>query len=129
MLVQIKSFAVTPLSVVGGATANGTVTIAEAAGPSGVTVRFQSSNTAIATVPANVVVQPGSTSAIFVVQTFPISVNPNVVTDAPTADISAQAGTLPAMSVKLTVRPPALVCCLSIPPPCPAEQPRQDKSP
>jgi len=106
-VIQVSSVAVSPNSVTGGATVNGTVTIAQAAGASGVTVKLQSSNRAIAVTPDNVVVQPGTNSATFIVQTNPVAVNPNVVADPPSVEISAQAGTS-TKSVKLTVLPARL---------------------
>jgi len=102
-LPQIKSMTVSPLSVIGGATANGTVTLTQPARSGSVTVKLQSSKPAIAAVPADVVIQPGAASANFLVQTYPVTMNPNVVTDPPSADISAQIGTSPPTSVKLTV--------------------------
>ena len=91
-VIQVSSVAVSPNSVTGGATVNGTVTIAQAAGASGVTVKLQSSNRAIAVTPDNVVVQPGTNSATFIVQTNPVAVNPNVVADPPSVEISARRG-------------------------------------
>ncbi len=89
-IAQIKSVTLNPTSVVGGGTVSGTVTLAQAAGSNGVTVKFQSSKPAIAAVPANVVVQPGAASATFMVQTYPVAMNPNVAADPPSADISAR---------------------------------------
>ena len=95
-------------SVTGGTTpVIGTVTLNQQAPSGGVMVVFQSSNPAIAVVPASVVVQPGSTSATFLIQTYPVAVNPNVVTDPPSSQISAQIGGS-TKSAKLTVLPPSL---------------------
>lgn len=106
-LVQLSGLTLSQTTVTGGPTVNGTVTLAQAAGANGVTVKFQSSKPAIAAVPASVVVQPGATSATFIVQTYPSTQNPNVVTDPPSADISAQVGTS-TKTVKLIVAPPKL---------------------
>jgi hypothetical protein len=53
-------------------------------------------------------VQPGAASATFIIQTAPVTVNPNVVADPPSANISVQAGVSAARVVKLTVLPPKL---------------------
>lgn len=87
---------------------SGTVTLTRGAGAGGVTVTFQSSNPTIAVVPQSVVVQPGSTTATFVVQTSPVAANPNVVGAPPSADISAQIGSATPKSAKLIVLPPTL---------------------
>ncbi len=108
MRAQITSVTLNPTSVIGGATSSGTVTLTQTAGSTGVTVKFTSSKPAIAAVPPNVVVQPGAASATFMVQTYPVAMNPNVVTDPPSADISAQIGTSAPTTVKLVVRPPTL---------------------
>lgn len=107
VLPQVSALTLNPTSVIGGAMVNGTVTLAQAAGSGGVTVKFHSSNHAIAAVPEGVVVQPGASSATFVVQTNPLAVNPNVVTDPPSTEISAQVGTS-TTKAKLTVMPPTL---------------------
>jgi hypothetical protein len=104
---QISSLTLNPTTAVGGAAVSGTVTLTQAAGSGGVTVRFQSSNSAIAAVPPNVVVQPGTTSANFMVQTYPVAMNPNVVTDPPSVEISAQIGLTAPAKVRITIQPPA----------------------
>lgn len=104
----LASVSLNPASVTGGAIASGTVTLTRAAGAGGVTVKFHSSNPAIAAVPQSVVVQPGSTTATFVVQTSPIATNPNVVGTPPSTDISAQIGSATPKSAKLIVLPPTL---------------------
>lgn len=106
-LVQISGLTLSQTSVSGGASVTGSVTLAQPAGANGVTVKFASSSPAIAAVPSSVVVQPGTTSATFIVQTYPPTQNPNVVTGPPSADISAQAGTS-TKAVKLTIIPPTL---------------------
>ena len=105
---QLSAFTLNPTSVVGGGTAVGTVTLSAAAGSAGVTVKISSSAPHIAAVPASVVVQPGAASATFIIQTAPVTVNPNVVADAPSADISVQTGLSTPRVVKLTVAPPKL---------------------
>ena len=105
-VVQVKSITINPTSMIGGGTVNGSVTLGAAAGQP-ITVKLASSAPQIAEVPASVVVQSGATSATFIVQTHPVSVNPNVVTSAPTAQITAAAG-LNSQTATLTVVPPAL---------------------
>ena len=105
---QLSGFTLNQTSVVGGGTVVGTVTLSAAAGSAGVTVKIVSSAPSIAAVPASVVVQPGAASATFIIQTAPVTVNPNVVADAPSADISVQTVMSAARVVKLTVLPPTL---------------------
>lgn len=100
---QIATLTLNPPSVTGGAVVAGTVSLNQAADTGGITVKFQTSNPAIAAVPQSVVVQPGSTTATFVIQTSPVATNPNVVGDPPSADISAQIGSSAPKSVKLVV--------------------------
>lgn len=102
---RVSTVTLNPASVTGGASVTGTVTLNQAAGSNGVTVKFSSSKPALAAVPSSVVVQPGSTSATFIIQTYPVAGSPNVVTEPPSSDISAQAGTS-TVSAKLTVLPP-----------------------
>ncbi len=104
----VSAVTVSPGTVAGGATVTGTVTLAQPAGSGGVAVKFASSNPAAAAVPAGTTVQPGSMTATFMIQTYPVAVNPNVVTEPPSAEISAEVGNS-AKSIKLTVLPPALV--------------------
>lgn len=96
------------------------VMLSENAGQGGNAWKLVSSQTAIATVPQSVVVvQPGTRTASFVVQTKPVAANPNVVTDPPFVDITAGGSMssggpnspphlLLSKSVRLIVRPPAL---------------------
>jgi trimeric autotransporter adhesin len=117
LVVQIGDVTLNPSSLVGGtAPVVGTVTLLRAAPAGGVTVSFHSSNHAVAAVPANVVVQPGATSATFVVQTHPVGWNLKVVTDLRPVEIAAQIGTSAPKTAKLTVLPPALTS-LTISPP------------
>jgi len=64
----LTAFTVSPSTVIGGNSVTGTVTIAAAAGVGGETVTI-SSNSANATVPANVVVPQGQTTANFTITT------------------------------------------------------------
>ena len=65
-----SSVALNPASVPVGNTSVGTVTLNGPASPSGAVVSLSSSNTAVATVPASVLIQPGVTSATFTVSTL-----------------------------------------------------------
>jgi hypothetical protein len=77
-------------SVTGGASVTGTITQSWNAGPGGNAWKLESSKTAMATVPQSVVVvQEGTRTATFVVQTKPVAGNPNAVADPPFVDITA----------------------------------------
>ena len=116
----ITSVTLNPSSVIGGATVSVIVTLSENAGPAGVSMSLKSSNPAIATVPqSDVRVQPGTRAASFMVQTKPVTANPNVVTDPPFVDLTAWGSIstgggnspptpLPWKSARLIVLPPAL---------------------
>ena len=71
--VMITSVKLTPPTLVGGASATGTVTLTANAGPGGLKVAL-SSNKAAATVPANVTVPSGSKTATFTVSTTGVGV-------------------------------------------------------
>jgi hypothetical protein len=77
----LSSLTLTPTSVVGGNTSQGTVTLSAAA-PSGAVVMLSSSDAAAATVPASVSIASGASSATFTVTT-------NSVTTSTTSTISA----------------------------------------
>jgi hypothetical protein len=94
----LASVTVNPSSVVSGSSSIGTVTLSAAAPSGGASVALSSSNAAVATVPANVLVPAGSTSATFAVPTA-------AVTASTTLSISASyAGVT--QSGSLTVTPP-----------------------
>jgi trimeric autotransporter adhesin len=105
---MISGVTLNPSSVTGGTHVGGTVTLAQPAPSGGVTVKLQSSNQAVANVPQVVVIQPGTLSSTFVIQTYPVFQNPNVVTSPPSVDISAQIGNLTPRVMKLTVYPASL---------------------
>ena len=69
---SLTSIAVSPARVTGGSSSTATVTLSGAAPSSGTVVNL-SSNTSAATVPATVLVPPGSTSAQFAVATTAVS--------------------------------------------------------
>lgn len=95
--VSVTSLALSPASVVGGASSTGTVTLSAAAAGGGLAVSL-SDDSAAASVPAAVTVPAGATSATFSVAT-------TAVTATTTATISASAGTSTRTAL-LTVTPP-----------------------
>lgn len=76
------SLTITPTSVGAGGVAAGTVTLAEAAPPSGTVVRLASSDPTSASVPESVTVPGGATSASFTVSTGDVSAPTVVVISA-----------------------------------------------
>ena len=68
--------------IMGGASATGIITLASAAPSGGSTVTLTSSNTAVATVPASVVVSSGSTAATFTLTTSAVSASNPVTISA-----------------------------------------------
>ena len=105
---EISSLTLNPKSVTGGAMVTGTLALKAPAPSAGLKVTFKSSKSAIAAVPPGTVVQAGATSATFIVQTYPLVMNPNVVADPPSVQISAQIENSAPKIVKLTVLPPTL---------------------
>lgn len=77
--VTLTGLSVTPNSIAGGASAVGRVTLGSPSPTGGTIVGLQSTNTALATVPARVVIPAGATSATFTVRTLP-TVNTGTVT-------------------------------------------------
>ncbi|HXI29824.1 MAG TPA: hypothetical protein VNG89_15405 [Vicinamibacterales bacterium] len=69
----LSTIALSPGSVTGGATSQGTATLTSAAPASGAVVMLSSANTAVAVVPGSVTVAPGATSAPFTVTTATVS--------------------------------------------------------
>jgi chitodextrinase len=66
---RLSALNVLPVSVAGGNSALGTVTLTSAAPTGGITITLSSSNTAAANVPATVTVAAGSTTAQFIIRT------------------------------------------------------------
>jgi LmbE family N-acetylglucosaminyl deacetylase len=93
----VSSIVLSPASVGSGGASVATVTINAPAPAGGLSVTTRSSNTAVATVPASVLVPEGATSATF-------SVLAKTVTVSSTASISAAAGGV-TKSATLTVTP------------------------
>ena len=69
----LSAISLSPATVVGGNTSQGTVTLTSAAPSGGTVVSLSSSNTSVATVPASVTVSAGSTSRTFTVTTSSVS--------------------------------------------------------
>ena len=95
----LSAIALSPTSVVGGNTVQGTATLTSAAPAGGALVTLASSNLSTASVPANVTVAAGATSASFTVSTVS-------VTASTLATITAAFGGA-TRSATLTVTPPA----------------------
>lgn len=75
---SLSALSVSPTSVVGGNTAQGTVTLTGAAPSGGAVVSLSSANPAVATVPASVAVPAGATSASLTINTTAVSANTSV---------------------------------------------------
>jgi len=69
----LSTVGLSPTSVTGGTSSQGTVTLTSAAPASGMVVSLGSSNTAVATVPASVTVGGGATKATFAVATAAVN--------------------------------------------------------
>jgi hypothetical protein len=88
----LSSLALNPSAVLGGSPSTGTVTLTSAAPAGGATVALTSSNTALAKVPASVVVPAGSTTATFTATTFSAKKNTTVTITASYAGVGKSAG-------------------------------------
>ena len=98
---SLGNLSLNPNPVAGGMTSQGTVSLTGPAPAGGVTVSLMSSNTAVATVQANVNVAAGSSSATFNVTTFPVIFSSD-------SNITAMlAGSSPLMA-DLIVNPPVV---------------------
>ena len=102
----LKSAVLNPLSVIGGNSSTGTVTITSSAPANGLSVKLASASS-LASVPANVVIAGGTTSGTFTVSTLP------VITKA-TSKISTVLGTS-TISNTLTIQP-VVVSSVSVSP-------------
>jgi len=105
----LSSLALSPSTVAGGDNSTGTVTLTSPAPAGGITVTLVSGNTAVATVPSDVTVLEGATTATFTVTTSAVSAQT-------TATITATYGN--STSATLTVNPVATgLTSLSLNPP------------
>ena len=103
---RASALVLTPASVAGGNPSQGKVTLTSAAPSGGAVVALSSSNTAAATVPANVTVAAGSTSATFNVSTAAVSASTSVTISGSYGGSSAAATltvTQPGQQATLTV--------------------------
>jgi hypothetical protein len=94
----LTSVSVSPSSLTGGATTQGTVTLNNQAPSNGAVVTLSSSNTSAATVLANVTVPAGATSATFTVNTSAVTANTTVIISASYQNVTQTAN--------VTVQPP-----------------------
>ena len=110
--VALSALSMNPASVTGGNSSTGTVTLSGPAPAGGATVALTNSNTTVASVPSNVTVAAGATTATFTVST-------SAVAASTTVTISATYGSA-TRSASLTVTPasppPAALSSLSLNP-------------
>ena len=108
----LSSLSLNPISVVGGNTSQGTVTLSAAAPSSGAVVTLSSSNTAAATVPASVSIASGASSATFTATTSSVSTSTSSTISASYAGVTNTAllsvTTVPVLS-SLTLNPTSVV--------------------
>jgi hypothetical protein len=97
---------VSPTSVTGGSSAQGTVTLSSAAPSGGAVVSLTSSNTAAATVPASVTIAAGATSATFGITTSAVAASTSVTISATYSGLTRMAA--------LTVTPPGQAVTLTV---------------
>jgi hypothetical protein len=96
---SLSAVSLSPSTVVGGNSSQGTVTLTSAAPSGGLVVTLASSNSTRATVPANVTVSAGSTSAAFTVTTSSVSASTSVTITASHNAVTR--------SATLTINPPS----------------------
>jgi hypothetical protein len=85
---SLSAVSVSPTSVVGGATAQGTITLTGGAPSGGAVVTLSSANTSVVSVPASVTVVAGASSAAFSVNTSAVAANTGVTITATYAGVS-----------------------------------------
>src|SRR6185369_12731608 len=107
---SLSAVSVSPTSVVGGNTAQGTITLTSGAPSGGAVVTLSSANTSVVSVPASVTVAAGASSATFGVNTSSVTANTGVTITATYGGVSRTTtltvtpastgtGTLPAPSL------------------------------
>ena len=101
----LSAITLTPTSVVGGTSVQGTATLTSAAGSGGAVVTLSSSNTTVATAPASVTVTAGATSVSFTVNTAAVT------TTTPVTITGVFGGA--SRTATLSVTPPAAPAALS----------------
>ena len=85
---SLSAVSVSPTSVVGGTTAQGTITLTGGAPSGGAVVTLSSANTSIVSVPASVTVAAGASSATFGVNTSAVTANTGVTITATYGGVS-----------------------------------------
>ncbi|HET6853859.1 MAG TPA: hypothetical protein VFH46_16270 [Pyrinomonadaceae bacterium] len=85
---SLSAVSVSPTSVAGGTTAQGTITLTGGAPSGGAVVTLSSANTSVVSVPASVTVAAGSSSATFGVNTSAVTANTAVTITATYAGVS-----------------------------------------
>ncbi len=85
---SLSAVSVSPTSVVGGTTAQGTITLTGGAPSGGAVVTLSSANTSIVSVPASVTVAAGTSSANFGVNTSAVNANTSVTITATYGGVS-----------------------------------------
>jgi hypothetical protein len=87
----LSSLTLNPSTLVGGASATGTVTLTKAAPAGGIVVNLTSSNSTRAKVPANVVIPAGAISQVFTITTTATNQKANVSITASYASVNKRA--------------------------------------
>jgi hypothetical protein len=105
----LASVSLSPTSVTGGGTSQGTVTLDSAAPPGGADVALSSSNTAAATVPASTTVPEGATSANFTVTTKSVTANTSATISATRGDVTKTAVLSVTAATSTTLSAPSLL--------------------
>jgi hypothetical protein len=85
---SLSAVSVSPTSVVGGTSAQGTITLTSAAPSGGAVVTLNSANTSVVSVPASVTVAAGALSATFGVNTSTVTANTAVTVTATFGGVS-----------------------------------------
>lgn len=85
---SLSAVSVSPTSVVGGTTAQGTITLTGGAPSGGAVVTLSSANTSVVSVPASVTVAAGASSATFGVNTSAVTANTGVTITATYGGVS-----------------------------------------
>jgi hypothetical protein len=85
---SLSAVSVSPTAVVGGTTAQGTITLTGGAPSGGAVVTLSSANTSVVSVPASVTVAAGASSATFSVNTSAVAANTGVTITATYGGVS-----------------------------------------
>ena len=118
--VTVSGVSLSPASVTGGNTSQGTVTLSGPAPSGGMVVTLASNNTAAATVPASVTVPAGATSATFTVSSKAVTASTSVlisatgggVTRSATLTVNPARRRTPWASRRPSTRPPRRCSCV-----------------